>query len=128
MGSQVFFCHLQGKEPEQQDDVFAAFAEWRHLHGDGVQTIIEILAEPSLADSFLHVHVGGSHDAHVGLHHLGAAHADILTRFEHAQQSSLGGQRQFAYLVEEDGAFVGHAEIAFAFTDCTCKGTFLMTE
>ena len=63
----VLLGHLHGKKPEQQHDVLATFAQWRHLYGNGVQTVVKVFAEPSFADGLANVHIGGSHDADVGL-------------------------------------------------------------
>ena len=124
----VFLGHLTGEEAEQHQDVLAAIAQGRHLDGDGVQTIVQVFAEASLADGLRQVDIGCSDDADVGLHDLLSAHTDVLTRFEHSQKSCLSGQRQFANLVEEDGALVRHTEITFALTDGSGVRSLLMTE
>ena len=127
-GQPELLSHLQGEEAEQQDDVLATVAQGWHLDGDGVEPVVEVFAEASLADGFLHVDVGGSHNAHVGLADLCAAHADVFPTLEHSQQSCLCGHGQLAHLVEEDGALVGHAEIALALADGACERPFLVAE
>jgi hypothetical protein len=47
---------------------------------------------------------------------------------KHTQQSRLRSHRQLTHLVEEDGAFVGHAKVAVGLTDSTRKRAFLMSE
>ena len=55
-------------------------------------------------------------------------HANIFACFQHAQQPSLRGERQFAHLVEEYGAFVGGAEISLALVYCAGERAFFMPE
>ena len=124
----VFLRHLHGKETEQQHDVLAAFTQRWHLDGNGVQTVIEVFAEASLADSLTDVHIRGSHDTYIGLADLGAADGDIFSRFEHTEQSGLCSHRQLSHLIEEQGALVGHAEVARGVVDGTCIGALHMSE
>ena len=98
------------------------------MNRDGVQPIIQILTETAFFDGYRQVDVGGGHDSDVGLHHLGAAHTDKLTVFQHAQQPRLGGEGQLADLIQKQGAFVGNLEIALALIDSTRKGAFLVAE
>ena len=95
-------------------DVLLALPQGRHLDGDGVQAVVQVLAEGALLDRQQHVHVGGGHYAHIGLLGLAAAHADELTRLQHAQQAHLRGEGQFAHFIQEDGAAISHLEVAFA--------------
>ena len=62
------------------------------------------------------------------LHDFRAAHANVFAGLEHAQQPCLCGKGQFAHLVEEDGASVGDAEVAFALADGTGERAFLVSE
>ena len=48
-------------------DVFFAVAEWRKLHRDDVQTVIQVFAESFFADFFTKVAVCGGDDAHVNV-------------------------------------------------------------
>lgn len=128
LGSLYFSAVCRAKRRKRQGDVLAALAQWRHLDGDGVEAIVEVFAELAFADGLAHVDIGGGHDAHVGLHDFLTAHADIFARLEHTQQSCLGGYGQLAHLVQEDGAAVGGAEIAFALAYGAGKRPLLMSE
>ena len=64
----------------------------------------------------------------VGLLHFGRAHADILSRLQHAQQPDLGGVRQLGHLVQKDRAAVGLLEIALAGLYGTGEGPLLVAE
>ena len=124
----VFLCHLHGKEAEEEHHVLAAFAQGGNLYGYGVQPVVEVFAEASFADGAAHIHIGGGHHAHVSFHHLLSAHANVFARFQHAEQSGLRGQRQFAHFVEENGAFVGQSEISLALADCAGERAFFVSE
>ena len=113
----VFLCHLHGEETEQQHDVLATLTQRGHLDGDGVQAVVEILAETPLADSLTDILVRSGHDANVGLVDLSASHRDVFARLQHAQQPGLRSQRQLTHLIEEEGALVGHTEIAWRVID-----------
>ena len=116
-GQLVLLCRLQGEEAEEQGDVLAALAQWRHLDGDGVEAIVEVFAELAFADGLAHIDVGGSDNSDVCLHYLLSSHAYVFACFENAEQSCLCGHWQLANLVEEYCALVGNAEVAFAFAD-----------
>ena len=124
----VFLHHLEGEEPEQQNDVVAPLSQWRHADGYGVEAVVEVFAESSFADGLRHVDVCCCHNAHVGLLYFHCPHRNVFSRFEHSQQPCLCGQRQFAHLVEEEGAFVGRAEIAWRVADGSCERAFDVSE
>ena len=124
----VFLGHLHRKESEEQDDVLATLTQGRHLDGYRVQSVVEILAESAFADGLEDIHVGSSHDAHIGLTYLCASNGDIFARLKHTQQSCLSSQRQLANLVEKQCALVGHAEVTRRVIDRTCIRTLNMSE
>lgn len=95
---------------------------------DGVQTIVEIFAETSLAYCLVHVDVGCGNDAHIGFHYLLTTHTYVFACFEHTQQACLCCHWQLADLIEEDSAFVCRTEIAFALADCTRERSLLMSK
>ena len=124
----VFLHHLEGEEPEQQQDVIASVSQRRHVYRNGVEAVVEVFSETSLADCLPHVDVCGSHDSHVCLPHFLSSDPYVFACFEHAQQAGLCGKRQFSHFVEEEGAFVGYAEISFALANGACKRAFLVSE
>ena len=124
----VLLRHLHGEELEQQQYVVAALAQWRHLHGYGVEAVEEVLAEAALAYGLLHVYVRGGHYPYVGLAYLLSTYAYILACLEHAQEPRLCGKWQLAHLIEEYGALVGGAEVALALAYGTRERAFLVSE
>ena len=74
------------------------------------------------------VAVGGGNHPHIRLEHLGGAHADELAGLKDPEQLGLGGERQLANLVEEEGASVCLFEIALPGIDGARKGTLLVAE
>ena len=124
----VALGEVGGKLAEQQRDVAFPFAQGGDVDRDGVQPVIQILAETAFFDSQRQVDIGGSHNSDVGFHHLAAANADKLAVFEHTQQSRLGREGQFADFIQEKRAFVGNFKIAFALANGTGECTFLVTK
>ena len=74
--------------------------------------MVEVGAEAAGLDFGAQVAVGGGHHAGVGKTRLGFADALVFAVFQHTQQLGLQFQRQFADLVEEQGAVLGFLEIA----------------
>jgi hypothetical protein len=92
------------------------------------KSVIKVLSEGALIDGLKHVHIGGGNHANVGLLGLAAAHTDELPGLQDAQQAHLGGQRQFAHLVQEDRTTIGHFEVALARFMRSGEGALLVTE
>lgn len=128
LGQMIFLSHEHGEEPEEQQDVVSAVAQWRHLYGNGVEAVVEVFAEASLCYGLSHVHIGSSHDTHVGLAYLLSSHAYIFACLQDAQQPGLCSHGQFSYFVEENGAFVGHTEVTVGLTYSARIRAFLMSE
>ena len=83
-----------------------ALAQRRHVDGDQVDAVEQVLAELAALDQLGQVAVGGRDDAHV--HRAGLARAEHLVGavLQHAQQLHLRAGVEFADLVEEDRAAV----------------------
>ena len=124
----ILFSHLHRKKSEEQKDIISSFTERRHLDRNGIQTIIEIFAEATFTNGLAHVDIRSCHYSHISLSHFLSTYADIFTGFQHTEQSGLCLDRQLAHLIEENGSLIGDTEISFTFSDCSRKGTFLMTE
>ena len=124
----IFLGHLQGKQTEQQDDILATLTQRRHLDGYRVEAIVEVFAEATLADGLTDIHIGSGYNTHIGFTNLGATHRDILTSFEHTQQSRLGGQRQFAHLVKEERTLVSYTKVTWRIVDGTSVRTLYMSK
>ena len=116
------------EEEGQLGDVADALAERGDLQGDHVEAVVEILAEEALGDALAQVAVGGGEDAHVDLEGLVAAHALEGALLEEAEQLDLGGQRDLAHLVEEDGAAGGQLEAPLAAGDGAGERALLVAE
>ena len=124
----VFLGEVRGELAEEKVDVVLAVAQGRHAYLDGVEAVIEVLSEPALAHRVHQVDVGGGHDTDVGLLHLGGADLHVFAVLQHAEQHDLRAQREFADLVEEEGAAVGLLEIPLAGLRGSGEGTLLVSE
>ena len=89
-----------------------ALAQRRQLDLHPLEPVVEVLAEPPLADQRLQVLVGRGHQPHVHRDRPPAAHARDLPLLERAQQPHLEGGLHVADLVEEERAAVGQLELA----------------
>src|SRR6202011_708185 len=98
--------------PHQVGNVFRALAQRRHRDREDVQAIEQILAEAAFLHGGDQVAVGGGDDAYVDLDRLAAADRVDLVLLQRAQQFDLRGERQLAYLVEEQRAPGGFHEFA----------------
>ena len=116
------------KVVRQVFDVFFAFAERRNLHGNHVQTVIEVFAESFFGDFLLQFAVGGRDNANVDmLGHVRAERADFLV-LQHAQEFDLGVQGHIANFVEKDGAAVGCFKKTYTFVLSTREGSTGVSE
>ena len=75
--------------------------------------MVQVFPETVLADALRQILIGGGDDAHVSPPFPVAAHRRVGALLQHAQQHGLRLVPQRAYLVEEQRAAFGHAEIPF---------------
>ena len=90
-------------------NLFAPFAQRRHVDANHGQAVEQILAKFSFRDALFEVGVGGGQHAHV--HSLRVCFADRhdLVLFEEAQQLGLHVERQVADLVEKERAGISRS-------------------
>src|SRR5712692_2569978 len=96
----------------EERDVLAPLPERRHVDGQYIETIEEVVAERPLAHRLAEIDVGGGEHAHVDRDRPHAAHPLHLALLEHAEQARLEIEAQGADLVEEDGTAVSQLELA----------------
>ena len=113
---------------DQGRDVLAALAQGRSLDREDVEAIEQILAEGAGPDLLGRVAVGGRDDTDVNLDRAFGADGVNLALLQGAQQFDLHVQRQFADLVEEQGAAVGFLEFAEVFVVGAGEGPLFMAE
>ena len=112
----------------QPRNVVTPLGERGHAHRHHGEAMIEVLAEPAGGDLGLQVAVGGGDDAHVHRHRAAAAEAVDLALLDGAQQLGLDAHVHFADLVEQQGAAVGHLELADTAVDGATEGALLVAE
>src|SRR5574337_2233823 len=99
---------------DQQGNVGGALAQrWYDDRIDG-EAVVEVAAKAAFLDSLLEIHIGGGYQADIDLADVLASQALDLSFLQNPQQLGLGGERQFAHLVQEQGAPVGTLELAHA--------------
>ena len=112
----------------QQRDVLLALAQGRHLDGEDVEPVIEVLPEAALLRVLLQVAVGGGDDADIDGARLLLADALILLLLQDAQELALEREGDLADLIEEERAAVGGFEAAGAVFDRAGEGAFDVAE
>ena len=88
----------------------------------------KVLAEFLTIDALFQVAIGSGDDADIHLDGAVAADAFKFTFLQNAQKLGLQGGRNFADLVQEDGATMGEFKAAFAFVHRAGKSTLFMAE
>ena len=81
-----------------------------------------------MAHVLFQVAIGGGNYADLGMKLAAAAHPAEKSSFQYVEKFRLDREREFAYLVKEHGAAVGHLELPFALRICAGERAFFMTE
>ena len=97
---------------DQQRDVFLALPQRRHIEGDHVETIVEIVPEGPFLDHSADVLVGGRHHPCAQRDLFPAPDPLEFTGLEDPQQARLKVQGQLVHLVEEERAEARLFELA----------------
>src|SRR5271170_8029473 len=95
---------------DQQRDVGAPFAQWRHYNWNDLETIEEVLAEHPAFDSSDQVGVTGGYNTRIhagGAVGADGAHNSVL---EHAEELGLKPERHLANFVQKDCTAVSATE------------------
>ena len=124
----VAVAEIHGEFSEQQWDIFLALSESGDTYLHGVETVIQVLAEPSVVNSLPHIQVRSRYYAYVGFTHLAGAHAQVFARLQYAQQTNLRLKGQFSYFVQKQRTAVGNLEISLVLVLGIGKSAFLVTE
>ena len=125
----VHLAHRQAQEVRRQDgDVLLARAQRRHLDGEHVDAVVEVLAEAPRLHVAPEIAVGGSNDAHVHLAGVLLADALVAALLQNAQQLALQLHRDVAHLVQEHRAAIGSLEAPGAIAQCAGEGTLHVPE
>jgi len=112
----------------QQGDILGTLPQRRHLDGDDVEAVVEVLAERAGVHAGLWVAVGGGEDADVDVDGGGGADAGDLALLDDPQELDLGAGAELGELVEEDRAAAGGLEVAGAGGHRACEGAALVAE
>lgn len=112
----------------QNGDILLAPAQRRNGDREDVQPIVEIFAEPALANLGDQVLIGGRDEAHIHLLRLTRPDRLDLALLDGAQQLDLYVERKIADFVEKEGAAVGIDELAAVLFARARKRSLLMAE
>ena len=89
-----------------------ALSQRRHLQGEHVQPIEQVLAERPAPRGCAQITIRGGDDAHVDLNGLPAPNALKLPLLQHPQQRGLRVGQELADFVQKDRSAVGQLEAA----------------
>ena len=105
-------ARLPAEGVDEQEQILLPLPQGRDEGGQGVEPVVQILAEGALLHPLFQILVGGRHDAHVHRDDLVASHPHDLPLLEDPQQLALQGGTHPLHLVQEEGALVGKLEQA----------------
>src|SRR5262249_46182466 len=94
----------------EQGDVLPPRAEGREPQRDDVEAIEQILSKRALLDHVLQIAMGSRDEAHVRAQRLYAAEAFVFAILKQPEEFHLDGRRDFADLVQEQGAAFGELD------------------
>src|SRR6266478_7919751 len=114
--------------PDERGNVLGALAQRRHVDGEDVEAVIEVVAETLLVDHRAEIAVRRRDQPHVHLDGLRPADALELLLLEHPQQLRLELERDLADLVEEQRATVRDLESSDLLRDRAGESAALVTE
>ena len=112
----------------QQRDVALAIAQRRHVEGNDVEAIEEILPEVAALDLVLQIFVSGGDDAHVDLGAVVGAQRGKALLVKGAQHLGLGAQAHVGHLIQEQSAAVGALKLAHLIFGRAAETAFAMPE
>ena len=112
----------------QERDVLAPVAQRRDVNADDIETVEQILAEPTMLDLGFQVAVGRGENAHIGPQGGVASDPGKFPRLEDSEQFALDFQGHFTDFVEEQGASVALLETALPLGHGPGESPFFMAE
>src|SRR5690606_7666777 len=113
---------------QERLQVGRAFTKRWNLELDDAEAIVEIAAKSAALHLELQIPVGGRDDAYVDRHQAVRSHRAKLSLLQYTQQFRLHAQREFAELIEEQGAPVGELEVAPPTSVRSREGALLVSE
>src|ERR1051326_6120480 len=119
---------LLQEEMGEERDILEALAQRRHLDGEDVEAVVEVLAHLPVLNGLLRIAVRRGDDARIDVDLLVAADAPELALLEHAQELDLQLDRHLRDLVEEHRPALGQLEVALAALDGVRERALLMAE
>src|SRR4029079_13536371 len=103
-------ARLAQKVHREMRNLIAAFPEGRNAQTNDAEAVVQVLAEPSVADTLLEIGVGRRDDANIHLLRPGLPERNDFALFQETQQLGLYIDRQVADLVEEERPSRGRSD------------------
>src|SRR5580704_2997155 len=126
--ARITLGHARHGMLEQDGNLFLALAQRWNLHGEGVEAIVEILAQTLVGERLGNVDVGCGQNADVDFDDGAAAEAGELLILQHVQKFRLQKGRHLANFVEQNGSAVAQFEFTRFGVVCSREGALLVAE
>jgi len=127
-GDFYFAADLSQEEVGEFGDVLGALAEGRDEEGNDVEAVVEVFAESAGGDTVGEGAVGGGDDLGAGADGAVSSDAGEFFFLDDPEEFDLGIGGEFGDLIEEEDAFAGKFEFAFAAFLGTGEGAFFVAE
>src|SRR6516225_3215550 len=124
----VFNGEPAEKKTRQCNRVSGSLPQWRNLHCNLVQPIVQILPKAPLSYHQVEVLVRRTHDPHIDLHWIAPADPLDDLILQKAQQFHLHRQRHVADLVQEQGPAIGAFDSADRLLERSSERALFVTE
>jgi len=112
----------------QQRDVFAPLTQGWNDYAHDVETVEQVLAEDTIADTLFQILVGSGNNAGIDRHGGGSAKPGDFPVLQHTQDLYLQRERHIADLIEKKCASAGQFEHTGLARNRTGKRSFLIPE
>ena len=121
-------CKALKKVASKQRDIVASVPESRHMDGDYVETVVEVLSKMPFFHFLNQNSVGGGKDAYVHGQRLLASQTLKLLCLQDTKQLDLGGKGDLPYLIQKNSATVGLLEAPGFLPNSSGEGSLFMAK
>ena len=112
----------------QRENIFGAVAKRRQVESHHAEPVIQILAEPLVANRLGQVRIRGGNHADVNRNRLRSPHARNYFLFEHSQQLCLPAQAHIADFIQKQRAPFGQLKFPLPHVLSVGECSFFMAE
>src|SRR4029453_6741773 len=112
----------------QQGNILAAIAEWRQPDVNHIQTVKQVFAQLTFANSIVCILIGSRKDANVNQDFFATAKPSHAALLENSEQLGLKHRGHLSDFVEQQRSTTRQLEASLAAGDCSRESAPLMAE